>query len=81
VRGGRAAREPVPTTMTVYFRLFAGFTTSSRSGALSHFCSIGPDGILERSSIDVRCSKRFEACVRYRTIPASTAIGTIEKPR
>src|SRR5690349_25151765 len=39
--------RPVPTTMTVYFRLLAGFTSFMWSLRSVHFFSSGPAGILE----------------------------------
>src|SRR5438094_8850506 len=41
--------------MTVYFRLLAGFTSFISKRCLSHFCSIGPSGILAFSSIAFSC--------------------------
>ena len=44
--GGRRPPDPEPTTMIVYLRLFAGFTSFMSKRALSQACSIGPEGIL-----------------------------------
>src|SRR6185437_5415898 len=43
--------RPEPTTIMECLRLLAGFTSFISKRVLSHFCSIGPDGILEFSSI------------------------------
>ena len=53
--------------MTVYLRLLAGFTSFMSKRCLSHFFSIGPVGILARSSM--------LAFSDYFTRPAITAIG------
>src|SRR5689334_15176428 len=45
--------RPLPTTMTVYFRLLAGFTSFISNLCLSHFPSIGPSGTLDLSSMRV----------------------------
>src|SRR5581483_9141320 len=37
--------------MTSNFRLFAGLTSFRSNLCLSHFCAIGPDGILESRAI------------------------------
>src|SRR5512146_2290644 len=49
-----APASPEPTTITVYFRLFAGFTSFISKRCFSHFRSSGPEGILERSSMAFR---------------------------
>src|SRR5215472_16827602 len=36
--------NPVPTIITLYLRLLAGFTSFISNLAFSHFCSIGPGG-------------------------------------
>ena len=41
-----APARPEPTTMTLYFRLFAGFTSFISNLCLSHFSDRGPEGIL-----------------------------------
>ena len=43
--------RPEPTTMTVCFRLLAGFTSFISKRAWSQIFSIGPEGILESSGI------------------------------
>ncbi len=45
--------NPEPTTMMVYFRLLAGFTSFISNLRLSQAVSIGPDGSFEFSSICV----------------------------
>ncbi len=37
--------------MTWYFRLFVGLTSFISERCFSHFCSMGPDGTLARSSM------------------------------
>ena len=44
VAAADAPASPVPTMMTSYFRLFAGFTSFMSKRCLSHFCAIGPEG-------------------------------------
>src|SRR3990172_11652226 len=39
-----APARPEPTTMTWWFRLFAGFTSFMSKRCFSHFFSNGPDG-------------------------------------
>ena len=56
--------------MMVYLRLFAGFTSFISNRARSHFFSIGPDGILESSCMEV-----------YEISPVITANGMELKPR
>src|SRR5689334_19502066 len=56
-----APASPEPTTMTVCFRLFAGFTSFISNRCRSHFRSSGPDGIFDARSLIVddsslRCS-------------------------
>src|SRR5690349_19698103 len=51
VAAAEAPARPLPTTSTVYFRLLAGFTSFISNRWRSHFCSIGPAGVLDRSSI------------------------------
>src|SRR5689334_8019102 len=51
VAAADAPASPEPTTMTVYFRLFAGFTSFISKRCFSHFRSSGPDGILDWSSV------------------------------
>src|SRR5471032_2386925 len=41
-----APASPDPTTITLYFRLFAGFTSFISKRCLSHFSASGPAGIL-----------------------------------
>lgn len=41
--------NPVPTTMTEYFRLFAGLTSFKSNLCRVHFSSMGPGGILASS--------------------------------
>src|SRR6185437_4377538 len=60
--------SPDPTTITVYFRLFAGFTSFISNRCLLHFFSIGPEGALDFSSM------------AYRMTPAITPTGTIVNP-
>ena len=43
--------SPVPTTMMVYLRLLAGFTSFRLKRCRSHRVSIGPSGILKSSSM------------------------------
>ena len=45
-----APARPDPTTITSYFRLLAGLTSFISKRWLSHFCWIGPSGILASSS-------------------------------
>ena len=60
--GQEAAAEPparpVPTTMTLYFRLLAGPTSFMSNLHLSQACSMGPEGILASSFILVLLSYR-----------------------
>src|SRR5512133_1451811 len=42
--------RPVPTTMTRYFRLFAGFTSFRSNFRPSHFFSRGPGGMRASSA-------------------------------
>src|SRR5215831_15904260 len=44
-----APARPVPTTIIVYFRLFAGLTSFISNLCRSHFSAIGPGGILASS--------------------------------
>jgi len=46
-----APASPEPTTMMVYFRLFAGLTSLISERCRSHFCSSGPPGVFARSSM------------------------------
>ena len=48
-----APASPVPTTMMSNRRLLAGLTSFKAKRWLSHFCSIGPEGMLAWSSIAV----------------------------
>src|SRR6478672_1868941 len=43
--------SPEPTTITVYFRLFAGFTSFISNLCLLHFSTSGPEGVFDRRSI------------------------------
>src|SRR5687767_5299620 len=43
--------NPVPTTITVYFRLFAGFTSFISNLHLLHLSWIGPAGVFESNGI------------------------------
>src|ERR1041385_1491453 len=42
--------RPAPTTMILYFRLFAGLMSLVENLCFSHFCASGPDGMLELSA-------------------------------
>src|SRR5260370_30436914 len=44
-----APASPEPTMMTECLRRFAGLTSFISKRDFSHFCSIGPDGILDSS--------------------------------
>src|SRR6476660_10468022 len=55
--------RPLPTTMTVYFRLVAGFTSFISNRCLSHFPSMGPSGIFAFSSIPFSRSRPNHAGV------------------
>ena len=44
-----APARPVPTTMTWYFRLFAGFTSFIPKRCFSHFSASGPGGTFDFS--------------------------------
>src|SRR5262249_26009768 len=46
-----APARPDPTTITVYFRLFAGLTSFISKRCFSHFFSMGPGGMFDRSSM------------------------------
>src|ERR671920_1920363 len=46
-----APASPVPTTMTVYLRRFAGLTSFDSKRWRSHFSASGPPGVLESSVI------------------------------
>jgi hypothetical protein len=48
-----APARPVPTMITLYFLLLAGFTSFISKRCFSHFVSMGPEGILELSSMSV----------------------------
>ena len=41
--------KPAPTTMMLYFRLFAGLMSLVLNLYFSHFCESGPAGMLELS--------------------------------
>ena len=58
-----APARPEPTTMMVYLRLLAGFTSFISKRAWSHSFSMGPAGTLE------------SRCMSYLTHPASTETG------
>src|SRR5271169_4094094 len=51
VAAAEAPASPVPTIMTLYFRLLAGFTSFISNLARSHFCSMGPAGMRASSFI------------------------------
>ena len=59
--------RPEPTTITWYFRLLAGLTSFMSKRCLSHFCSTGPDGMFDLSSM--------VASPLYFTTPARTITG------
>ena len=61
--------------MTVYFRLLAGFTSFISKRCLSHFCSIGPSGTFDFSSM-LLCP----VAVTARIMPRYTAIGMTVNP-
>src|SRR5688572_8823878 len=46
-----APASPAPTTITLCRRLLAGFTSFIAKRCWSHFCSMGPSGIFDLSSI------------------------------
>src|SRR5512144_1816606 len=46
-----APASPEPTMITVYLRLLDGLTSFISKRCRSHFFSMGPDGMLARSSI------------------------------
>src|ERR1017187_8062001 len=64
--------RPEPTTMMVYFRLLAGFTSLRLKHWRSHRVSIGPVGHFELSSM--------LAFLSYFTRPTITAIGMEQLP-
>src|SRR3954470_21730951 len=51
-----APASPDPTTITLYLRLLAGFTSLSSNRCRSHRDSMGPDGLFDFNSIDT-CSE------------------------
>jgi hypothetical protein len=51
VAAAEAPARPEPTTITVYFLLFAGFTSFISKRCFSHLRSMGPDGVLALSSM------------------------------
>ena len=53
--GAEPPARPEPTTITRYFRLFAGFTNLEEKRWLSHFSESGPSGIFESSFISLVC--------------------------
>ena len=62
-----APASPEPTMITVYLRLLAGLTSFISKRCLSHFFSMGPEGMLAFSSMhDLR---------ELLTIPVRTATG------
>ncbi len=61
--------SPEPTTITVYFRLFAGFTSFMSKRCRSHFSGSGPGGVFD-----------FSSRVIYRIAPRNTAMGMMLKP-
>src|SRR6185312_4670440 len=52
VAAADAPASPLPTTITVCFRLLAGFTNFISKRCRSHFFSMGPAGIFARSSME-----------------------------
>ena len=52
VAAAEAPASPVPTIITLYFRLLAGFTNFISNLCLSHFFSMGPSGIFEFKAIE-----------------------------
>src|SRR6188472_3808733 len=51
VAAALAPASPLPTTSTVYFRLFAGFTSFISKRWVSHLRSMGPGGMRAFSSM------------------------------
>src|SRR6187397_2449282 len=47
VAAALAPARPLPTTITEYFRLFAGLIRRDSNLCFSHFWSSGPEGMLE----------------------------------
>ncbi len=68
----RAPARPEPTTITEYFRLFAGLTSFMSNLCFVHFCSIGPAGTFDFSST--------ARAPGYLMTPAKTARGIAAKP-
>src|SRR6188472_309496 len=58
VAAALAPASPLPTTTTVYFRLFAGFTSFISKRWVSHLRSMGPTGMRAFSSIQASHSRR-----------------------
>src|ERR687894_122860 len=54
VAAADAPARPLPTMSTVYFRLFAGFTSFISKRCLSHFSAIGPEGTLASRDLIAR---------------------------
>jgi hypothetical protein len=54
VAAAEAPASPDPTTITEYFRLFAGLTSFMSNLCRVHFWSIGPGGTFDFSSTSRR---------------------------
>ena len=65
--------------MTVYFRLFAGFTSFISKRCLSHFCSSGPAGIFDSSSMTHRSNAGDDARPERAVNPSHTTSAIAER--
>src|SRR5262249_20050368 len=55
--------RPVPTTITEYFRLFAGLTSFMSNLCFVHFSAIGPEGTCDFNSTGTRSSLLYDSGV------------------